>query len=133
MRISDWSSDVCSSDLRSPAPGEFATYRRRYSLLQERMATSITGLRSRLRTALACRDAKMIRLVGVVAAMEQALSPREDALLAGVPALLVGHFQRLQQAAQIAPADGDHVPQQSAAQVPNAWLDRKSTRLNSSH
>src|SRR3546814_5190926 len=83
MRISDWSSDVCSSDLRSPAPGEFATYRRRYSLLQERMATSITGLRSRLRTALACRDAKMIRLVGVDAAMEQALSPREDALLAG--------------------------------------------------
>src|SRR3546814_14488092 len=26
MRISDWSSDVCSSDLRRPPPGESRTY-----------------------------------------------------------------------------------------------------------
>jgi hypothetical protein len=97
----------------------FSTYRRRYSALQQTMETSIATLRSRLRTMLAARSPDMSRLASLDAAMEQALSDRELTLLAGVPALLEGHFERLRQTAE---PEGQPLPTVSS-DTPNAWLD----------
>src|SRR3546814_6183348 len=103
MRISDWSSDVCSSDLRSVASG----YR---SAL--RIAVSDGAVEPRLSTWLArCREEEP----------EVELRLSEMSLSEQLHGLRAGHFD-----AGFARADkvGNGVVAQA---------DRKSTRLNSSH
>jgi hypothetical protein len=81
---------------------DYAVFRQRY-LTRQRAMQSVTGdLRGRLRDRLAAQSTAMARLAVVDAAMELALSPREQALLASVPALLESHFEKLR---QLAPAD----------------------------
>jgi len=58
----------------------------------------------------------------VDAAMELALSPREQTLLASVPTLLGEHFERLRQAEQKALADA-HDSETTPTPTPGAWLD----------
>ena len=64
----------------------------------------------------------MARLAAVDAAMERVLSPREQTLLAHVPALLGDHFERLRQAEQKVLADAQ-VSEDAPAMAPGAWLD----------
>lgn len=72
-------------------------YRRRYTMLQQKMQDSIAALRGRLRSVLVAASPDMARLAAVDAAMEQALGDRETSVLAGLPGLLEEHFERLPQ------------------------------------
>jgi hypothetical protein len=62
----------------------------------------------------------MARLAEVDAVMELTLSPREQTLLAAVPALLGQHFERLREAAQPVP---DAAQTAHTAPSAGAWLD----------
>ncbi|KRE88327.1 hypothetical protein ASG87_06835 [Frateuria sp. Soil773] len=99
---------------------DYAAFRERYLAMQRAMLTATGRLRGRLRDRLAAEPGEMARLAAVDAAMEQALSPREQTLLAAMPVLLGGHFERLRQAAREAPAGS----------APGAWLEafRKDLR-----
>lgn len=78
---------------------DYAVFRQRY-LARQRAMQSVTGdLRGRLRDRLAAQSVTMARLAEVDAAMELALSPREQTLLAKVPVVLASHFENLHQAA----------------------------------
>ncbi|RKT22522.1 uncharacterized protein DUF3348 [Paraburkholderia sp. RAU2J] len=107
------------------APADYAVFRQRYLAIQQSMETGIATLRGRLRGMLAARTPAMARLAVIDAVMERALSERERNLLASVPGLLAGHFERLRAAeeqalaaAQTAEASEDAVPV-----TPGAWLD----------
>jgi len=74
---------------------DFPSYRRRYSMLQQKMESSIAALRGRLRALLSARTPEMAQLVAVDAAMQQAMVEHELRLLAGIPNLLERRFQLL--------------------------------------
>ncbi|HXZ09090.1 MAG TPA: DUF3348 domain-containing protein [Paraburkholderia sp.] len=110
------------------APPDYAVFRHRYLTLQQSMETSIGNLRGRLRGMLAIRTPEMTRLAVVDAVMERALSPRERTLLATIPALLGGHFERLRDAAQKRLAEVEAAADAEASGnptsvAPGAWLD----------
>ncbi|NYZ63482.1 DUF3348 domain-containing protein [Luteimonas sp. SJ-16] len=93
------------ADAEPPAPVDFAPFRQRHLALQRSMLIATGRLRGDLRDRLAQRSAETARLAEVDAVMEGALSPREQALLGAVPALLEAHFERLRAAAGTAAAD----------------------------
>ncbi len=101
---------------------DYAVFRQRYLAIQRSMQAATGNLRGRLRDMLAQRSADMAPLAAVDAAMERVLSPREQALLAHVPALLGDHFERLRQAEQTTLADAQ-VSEDAPAMVLGAWLD----------
>lgn len=70
-------------------------FRQRCLTVQRAMLTATGRLRGQLRDQLSLAPGDLPRLAEVDAAMEQALSPREQQLLASVPALLGAHFERL--------------------------------------
>jgi len=92
-------------------PPEFAVYRQRYLARQQAMETAIGASRGGLRTALAARSPALARLAAVDAVMEQALAPREQALLAAVPGRLQKHFERLRREAGPEAPPVDWLPQ----------------------
>jgi hypothetical protein len=104
------------------APLDYAPFRQRYLSLQRTMLTATGRLRGQLRDTLARTSADMARLAEVDAVMELTLSPREQTLLAAVPALLQQHFERLRETEPTAAADTQTA---DTAQAPtaNAWLD----------
>lgn len=73
-------------------------YRQRCVTLQQVMGAEVALLRKRLRERLSRRSAPLARLAAVDAVMEQALAPRERALLAAVPEAVARHFERLRDA-----------------------------------
>jgi hypothetical protein len=101
---------------------DFPAFRQRYLSMQQAMETDIGNLRGRLRRKLAAGTPGMTRLAEVDAVMERALGLRERNLLAAVPALLKGHFERLRRAAQETPADAE-ASGNAPALSPGAWLD----------
>ena len=101
---------------------DYSEFRQRYLAIQRSMQAATGNLRGRLRDMLAQRTADMARLAAVDAAMERALSPREQTLLGHVPALLGEHFERLRQTEQKALADAQ-VSEDAPAIAPEAWLD----------
>ncbi len=76
---------------------DFPSYRRRYSMLQQKMETSIAALRGRVRALLSARGPEMAQLAAVDGAMEQAMVEHELRLLAGIPNLLEQRFRQLAQ------------------------------------
>lgn len=92
---------------------DYADFRQRYVLMQDRMELEISGLRGRLRRLLAAQTPDLARLAVLDASMEQALRARERSLLGAVPGLLGPHFERLRTAAQAS----------EAAPSSRAWLD----------
>ncbi|MFL9892344.1 DUF3348 domain-containing protein [Paraburkholderia sp. RL17-381-BIF-C] len=115
---------------------DYAVFRQRYLALQQSMETGIGNLRGRLRAMLAARTPAMARLAVVDAVMERALSERERNLLAAVPGLLAGHFERLRAAEQAvltaaeaeaeAAASGDSAGDatgDATPVTPGAWLN----------
>jgi hypothetical protein len=113
------------------APVDYAVFRQRYLSMQQAMETGIGNLRGRLRAMLAARTPDMARLAVVDAVMERALSERERSLLAAVPGLLAGHFERLRQAEQqtLTGAQASEAPLTAAPATPStsvtpgAWLN----------
>lgn len=107
------------------APVDYAVFRQRYLAIQQSMETGIANLRGRLRGMLAARTPAMARLAVVDAVMERALSERERNLLAAVPGLLAGHFERLRLAGQqtLAAAETAEASEDAAPLTPGAWLD----------
>jgi hypothetical protein len=106
------------------APVDYAVFRQRYLALQQSMETGVANLRGRLRGMLATRTPAMARLALLDAVMERALSERERTLLAAIPGLLAGHFERLREAAQQALAAGtDAACGEAVAVTPDAWLE----------
>ncbi len=93
----------------APAAVDYTAFHQHYLAMQRAMQTATGKLRGQLRDRLAGASAEMARLAEVDAMMEGVLSPREHKLLAGVPALLGEHFERLQQAAR--------------DNAPSAWLE----------
>ncbi|WNC93719.1 DUF3348 domain-containing protein [Paraburkholderia sp. FT54] len=120
-----------SSQSAPPEPAaDYAVFRQRYLSIQQSMEMGIGNLRGRLRGMLAARTPDMARLAVVDAVMERALSERERNLLASVPALLAGHFERLRVAEQAtlaaAEAAGDTAgaaASNAAALTPGAWVN----------
>ncbi|WP_233834440.1 DUF3348 domain-containing protein [Paraburkholderia sp. ZP32-5] len=117
------------------APADYALFRQRYLALQQSMETAIGTLRGRLRALLAARTPELARLAVVDAVMERALGERERTLLAGVPGLLRGHFERLREAAQREAAEAEaaahaaahvaaHVAAHAAAPTETRTADR---------
>jgi len=100
-------------------PADYALFRQRYQAMQQSMETGVGNLRGRLRALLAAKTPAMGRLALLDAVMERALGERERNLLASVPVLLAGHFERLRDAAQQAqdqePAPDDGTQAESAA------------------
>lgn len=101
---------------------DYSVFRQRYLFMQREMETAVGNLRERLRVVLAARSPEMARLAMVDAVMERALSPREQSLLAAVPALLAKYFERLRQAEQATLADAD-ASGIAEGHAPRAWLD----------
>src|SRR3546814_2395932 len=108
MRISDWSSDVCSSDLIG------ATLFHRTS---RRLSLTETGLHLSERAARILAEA----VAAEEAAHDEASSPKGTIRLAAPMSFGLLH---------VAPAVADFLEQYPAITID---LDRKSTRLNSSH
>jgi hypothetical protein len=98
-----------------PAQADYAVFQQHYLAMQRAMLTATGRLRGRLRDLLVGLSADSARLAELDALMEAVLSPREQALLAAVPALLGTHFERLRLAAQPA----DDAPGAAA----DAWLN----------
>ncbi|MGY0558420.1 MULTISPECIES: DUF3348 domain-containing protein [unclassified Lysobacter] len=95
----------------------------RYLDMQRTMQAATGRLRGQLRDRLTHETVDLARLAEVDAVMEQTLSPRENTLLATVPALLGQHFFRLHAAGQSPLADPEASAVSSAVQ-PGAWLER---------
>ena len=101
---------------------DYAAFRQIYLSMQQTMETGIGNLRGRLRTKLSAGTPGMSRLAEVDAVMERALSPRERSLLATVPGLLGGHFERLRKAERETLTDAQ-AREDVSATTPGAWLD----------
>ncbi|WP_397474537.1 DUF3348 family protein [Pusillimonas sp.] len=106
---------------------DFPSYRRRYSLLQQKMESGIAALRGHLRGLLAARSLESARLAAMDAAMEQALAEHELRLLMGVPRLLESHFERLRHDSQAAAREESGAQARDDPSLPDAragaWLD----------
>ena len=101
---------------------DYAAFRQIYLSMQQTMETGIGNLRGRLRAKLSDGTPGMSRLAEVDAVMERALSPRERSLLATVPGLLGGHFERLRKAGRETLADAQ-APEDAPMVTPGAWLN----------
>lgn len=109
-------------DLGANAAVDYSVFRHRYVAMQRAMQTATGNLRGRLRDMLAQKSVGMAQLAEVDAAMELALSPREQTLLATVPTLLGKHFERLRQAGETTVAIPGSSEGTSAATA-GAWLN----------
>jgi hypothetical protein len=114
---------------QAPAPDaaadtavDYAVFRQRYLSIQQTMETAIGNLRGRLRTTLAARTPAMARLAVVDAVMERALSAPEHNLLATVPGMLAGHFERLRGAERATLAAAEAASEVAGVRS-GAWLD----------
>lgn len=102
------------------AEADYANFRQRYLSLQHTMETSVGNLRSRLRGMVAARNGEMTRLAVVDAIMDRALLPKERALLAVIPKLLQGHFDRLRNTEAAALAEAEAAAKAGAEAEANA-------------
>src|SRR3546814_8945907 len=120
LRISDWSSDVCSSDLLGTASGE-----RHHAALAGELQRVGQQVEQRLTQAAAVSH----QFAGIVVAREAQIDAAAVGALApqGIDRLQQRvHISRLQIELEIAGLDGSKIEN-----VVNE--DRKSTRLNTSH
>lgn len=95
------------ADPDKPVPVDPIAYRQRCLTVQRAMLTATGRLRGQLRDRLAAEPGELARLAEVDAAMELALSPREQQLLASVPALLGLRFEHLRESAGSTEVDPD--------------------------
>ncbi|MGA7437853.1 MAG: DUF3348 domain-containing protein [Luteibacter sp.] len=79
---------------------DYSALRERYLLMQRSIQGTTGKLRGELRDHLAVASPELARLAEVDGVMEGALSPREQRLLGGVPALLETRFEKARKAAE---------------------------------
>lgn len=84
-------------------PADVGSFRQCYLVRQRAMQAATGRLRGELRSVLGQVSAEMAKLAAVDAVMEQALGPREHALLASVPDRLQRRFERQHQAGLATP------------------------------
>ena len=84
----------------SDAKVDYSALRERYLLMQRSIQGTTGKLRGDLRDHLAAASPELARLAEVDGVMEGALSPREQRLLGGVPALLESRFDKAKKAAE---------------------------------
>ena len=111
-----------AQDAATDTTVDYAVFRQRYLSIQQTIETAVGTLRGRLRAMLATRTPSMARLAVVDAVMERALSPREHNLLATVPGLLAGHFERLRGAERETLAAAEAAGEVAGGRS-GAWLD----------
>ncbi len=109
-------------DAPAEPQADYADFRQRYLSIQQTMETALANLRGHLRAVLATRTPAMARLAVVDAVMERALGAREHNLLAAVPGLLAGHFERLRDAERATLAAAE-AAEDTAGVRSGAWLD----------
>src|SRR3546814_1813329 len=126
MRISDWSSDVCSSDLDGPSD-LLCDRPRQQEAGGDLRVEGLGGGHAHLDVAPVGRVEHAVGLVGEVgpAAVDDGEDLRTTPAHEVDGAVGVGGGARL--------ADGDHQGVGHVVAQPEAREDRKSTRLNSSH
>jgi hypothetical protein len=78
---------------------EYSAFRERYLMMQRSIQGTTGKLRGELRDQIAAASPELARLAEVDAVMEGALSPREQRLLGGVPAVLEARFEKARKAA----------------------------------
>lgn len=98
----------------------FAAARKHYASLQHAMQAGTGRLRGALRDRLAAGTPSQARLAELDAVMEQIASPREQQLLASVPALLAERYDRLHHQGGPARDGGDLL---ATAAPETAWSD----------
>ena len=98
--------------------GGFGPHLKRCLDLQRRMQAATGRLRGQLRDRLAAGSRDSARLAEIDAALELALSAREQALLGKVPALLETRFDQLRQASH----DDTHASAQADDATTPTWL-----------
>ncbi|ATE61214.1 DUF3348 domain-containing protein [Thauera sinica] len=103
---------------------DFGPYHRYYLAHQRDMNANVGPLRATVRAALSRQSPVLARLAALDAAMDQALADRERTLLATVPALLAGRFERLFQAHRAARADAETADDPARWMEPGGWLAR---------
>src|SRR3546814_5828708 len=118
MRIGDWSSDVCSSDLLDTVLDTIATYKER-----------IESLKGKIKKALFYPAGVIAVAIGVSALLLIFVVPQFEELFKGFGADLPAFTQMLVDASRFITANGLYI----VMIIAGAILDRKSTRLNSSH
>lgn len=79
---------------------DYSALRERYLLMQRSIQGTTGKLRGELRDHLALASPELARLAEVDGVMEGALSPREQRLLGGVPALLESRFEKARKGAE---------------------------------
>jgi len=92
---------------------DFLPHRRHYFRAQQAMAQGLAPLREQARALLARCGPALAQLAALDAALDAALAPHEQALLAQLPVLLEKHHARLREAAALPSAETS--PQQPAA------------------
>lgn len=86
---------------------EYPLYHQRYQDEQRRMEMSVQALREHVRQGLLAQcDPRLAQLVAMDTLLGQMLAPREQRLLAGVPAVLRIRYQQLRDQHQRTDADG---------------------------
>ena len=121
---------VQQPDPPKPGASDVAAIRQRVVALQRSMQANTGRLRGRLRDMLSLAGPELGRLAEVDAVMEQTLSPREQALLATVPTLLVQHFERLRNAALPPPVEGEAADAE-AVPADDGWRQRFNHAMQS--
>jgi hypothetical protein len=102
----------------------FEPYRRYYQAQQREMDVSVAALRAKLRSVAARASAAMQQLCTLDEALESIFNPREDTLLAGMPALLEKRFKHLFKAHQKALAHSPSEDDPAQWLAPTGWLAR---------
>ncbi|MBN8440613.1 MAG: DUF3348 domain-containing protein [Thauera sp.] len=114
-----------------PAPGphaslkaapDYAPYHQYHLAHQRDMTSAVTALRASVRAALSARSPALGRLAALDAVLEQALAPRERALLATVPALLAKRYEQLYAELEAAREDADDAGDAGRWMQPGGWL-----------
>lgn len=111
------------------AADDFAPHRQRCLSLQRSIQANTGQLRGRLRDMLSHTAGDGPRLAEVDAVLEQTLSPREQALLAKVPALLATHFERLCAPTPAEAAADSAAPTAASDGLPRFQRDMQATLL----
>src|SRR3546814_6151707 len=121
MRISDWSSDVCSSDLELPTT---STVIRPNTILVALVVGVVVTVLSAIAPALRATRVRPLAAMREVAVDETGASKRR--IVIGAVLVIFGLFS-------MSPALGEDPSTDVVPGVGLGALDRKSTRLNSSH
>src|SRR3546814_1461655 len=123
MRISDWSSDVCSSDLqRVPAKVTIETISRIRSGVPMKLGSLKEGGRDGTLVVVSRDLSQAVRATGIASTLQQALEDWSN---------IAQRLVALSDALNDGTADGAFDLDVAALAAP--LPDRKSTRLNSSH